>query len=262
MWEKLKAAAIAVGPPVGVGLVFAFVGLFNTSQFGWPTVGFYWVGLMLAGAVVAPAVYRHIETQWLVGRHWALSYLLASVLVAAVMTGFVMIAQSLVGYPISQRGLRYLYPSVLAVTLIVVALGKLIDVVREGRPPPPAPAAKPETAASDASTVSEPAAPPRLAGRLPVKLRRAAIWALESEDHYVRVHTAQGSDLILIRLADAIAEMDGASGLQVHRSWWVAREAMAQAARKTEGGVITLPDGRTVPVSRANAGEMKARGWM
>ena len=37
----------------------------------------------------------------------------------------------------------------------------------------------------------------------------SAIIALEMEDHYLRVHTRLGSDLILLRMRDALAELDG-----------------------------------------------------
>ena len=53
--------------------------------------------------------------------------------------------------------------------------------------------------------------------------------ALQGEDHYVRIHTALGSELVLMRLGDAIQELDGLEGERVHRSWWVARRAVDQA---------------------------------
>lgn len=49
------------------------------------------------------------------------------------------------------------------------------------------------------------------------------------EDRYLRIHTDGGSDLILMRLRDAVGELAGADGLQVHRSFWVARAAVRAA---------------------------------
>src|SRR5690606_15189181 len=66
--------------------------------------------------------------------------------------------------------------------------------------------------------------PPRFLTRLPHRLKGAAIRAVEAEDHYLRVHTDQGSDLILMRLSDAVKELEGLDGAQTHRSWWVARD--------------------------------------
>ena len=85
---------------------------------------------------------------------------------------------------------------------------------------------------------------------------------MESEDHYLRLHTSQGQDLILMRLADAVAELEGIEGAQVHRSWWVAREAIAEARRGDGRATLTLKDGSEVPVSRTYAKLLRERGWI
>jgi hypothetical protein len=102
----------------------------------------------------------------------------------------------------------------------------------------------------------------RFLDRLPPKLRGAQVWAVEAEDHYLRLHTSKGQDLILMRLADAVAELDGVEGLQVHRSWWVARDAIADIARGDGRATLTLQDGSQVPVSRTYAKVLRERGWM
>ena len=58
------------------------------------------------------------------------------------------------------------------------------------------------------------------------------LLSLRTEDHYLRIHTTAGSDLILFRLKDALAELVGADGMQVHRSYWVARAAIEAIERK------------------------------
>ncbi len=89
-----------------------------------------------------------------------------------------------------------------------------------------------------------------LMSRLSYNLR-GTILSLQSQDHYVEVVTSAGQELLLMRLADAISEVK-ADGFQVHRSWWVAREAVANLI-KTEGRhELLLHDGRRVPVSRSN----------
>jgi hypothetical protein len=105
-------------------------------------------------------------------------------------------------------------------------------------------------------------APPKFLERLPLKLRGAEVWAVEAEDHYLRLHTSKGQDLILLRLADAVAELDGIEGAQVHRSWWVARDAIVDAKRGDGRAVLTLKDGAEVPVSRTYAGQLRERGWI
>jgi DNA-binding LytR/AlgR family response regulator len=105
------------------------------------------------------------------------------------------------------------------------------------------------------------ALPPRFLERLPPKLRGAALYALEAEDHYLRLHTSRGSDLILMRLSDAIAELEGLEGARTHRSWWVAREAVQGADRSDNRISLTLPGGLTAPVSRTYAKDLREAGW-
>lgn len=107
-----------------------------------------------------------------------------------------------------------------------------------------------------------PSTPPTLARRLPDKLRTATILALQGEDHYVRVHTTAGSDLILIRLSDAMAEMGSTPGARTHRSWWVAKSAV-KTVRRTNGRVaLVLANDVEAPISRGYAGELREAGWL
>jgi DNA-binding LytR/AlgR family response regulator len=104
--------------------------------------------------------------------------------------------------------------------------------------------------------------PPKFLERLPLKLRGAEVWAVEAEDHYLRLHTSKGQDLILLRLSDAVDELEGIEGAQVHRSWWVARDAIAEAVRGDGRATLTLKDGAEVPVSRTYARLLRERGWI
>jgi hypothetical protein len=106
--------------------------------------------------------------------------------------------------------------------------------------------------------------PPRVApflARLPPRLGRDLL-CLEMEDHYVRAHTALGSDLILMRMRDAVAELDGVEGLQTHRSWWVARAAVEDWSREGSAVRVKLRNGLVVPVARAAVPEVRAAGWL
>lgn len=83
------------------------------------------------------------------------------------------------------------------------------------------------------------------------------LLALEMEDHYLRIHTAAGSDLILCRFGDAVKELQGFDGLQIHRSWWVARGAIAGIARDGQKMTVTLTNGLAAPVSRSFQKELR-----
>jgi DNA-binding LytR/AlgR family response regulator len=105
-------------------------------------------------------------------------------------------------------------------------------------------------------------APPRFLDRLPPRLRGSDLWAVSAEDHYLRLHTSKGQDLILLRLSDAIAELEGMEGAQTHRSWWVARAAISDVRKGDGGATIRLPDGTEAPVSRTYAKALRERGWI
>ncbi len=103
--------------------------------------------------------------------------------------------------------------------------------------------------------------PPKFLERIPLKLRGGELYAVQAEDHYLRLHTSRGSDLILMRLADAVAELEGIEGAQVHRSWWVAKAAVTDAKRADGRAVLTLRNGAEAPVSRSYAGALRDAGW-
>ena len=95
--------------------------------------------------------------------------------------------------------------------------------------------------------------------RLPLDLR-APLVRIESQDHYLNVVTQKGSVLILMRLGDAIEELTAQDGLQVHRSHWVALEAV-EAHRRLKGrDLLVLRDGDQIPVSRTFRAAAQAAG--
>ena len=102
---------------------------------------------------------------------------------------------------------------------------------------------------------------PALYDRLPHSFPQA-ISALGVEDHYVRVHAGEESEMLLMRLSDAIREMDGVEGAQVHRSWWVAEQAVASAKRQDRNWRLFLTNGLEIPVARERVVGLKQIGWI
>ena len=66
----------------------------------------------------------------------------------------------------------------------------------------------------------------------------------------MRVTTDRGSVMILIRFSDAVRELAGHPGAQVHRSHWVASGQAKRILREKNRTMIELVDGRRLPVSR------------
>lgn len=84
------------------------------------------------------------------------------------------------------------------------------------------------------------------------------VLCLQMEDHYVRVHRPGGSTLELMPLQEAI-ERYGSGGLQVHRSWWVAADAVVDAERDGRNWRLRLSNGLIVPVARNRIAGVRAR---
>jgi DNA-binding LytR/AlgR family response regulator len=86
--------------------------------------------------------------------------------------------------------------------------------------------------------------------RLPLEFQHAELYAVSSEDHYLKAITSEGSTLILMRLSDAIKELENVQGMQTHRSWWVAKSAVLKTKRMNGKLLLELKSGEKVPVSR------------
>lgn len=78
------------------------------------------------------------------------------------------------------------------------------------------------------------------------------VLCLQMEDHYVRIHRPGGSTIELMPMGAAIARYGRPDGLRVHRSWWVARDAVRTVDQDGRKWRLVLDNGLVVPVARAN----------
>jgi DNA-binding LytR/AlgR family response regulator len=97
--------------------------------------------------------------------------------------------------------------------------------------------------------------------RLSAKRRGARLIAIEAEDHYVRIHTDHGSELLTMRFSDALQELAQVHGHQLHRSWWAAGDAIEEVRWQRGSGEARLAGGLTAPVSRSFAASLRDAGW-
>lgn len=208
----------------------------------------YWVTLVLLGSYAAEASRLLLDK---VRPDAPVLVILAFISIAAaiVVTGAVILFEYLWNdRPIPLRYVPRMFGLVWVISLAMTAIGYMAD--RSILAPPP-------TDAPDGAGPVE-----TFLSRLPLKFRQAELYAVSSEDHYLRVHTSAGEELILMRLADAVRELDGAGGLQVHRSWWVAKDAVRDVKREGGKVLLLLPSGKAAPVSRTFTAEAKAAGLL
>lgn len=236
-----------MGVAVAGGVVLALTGAFGTIETPLAQRLAYWCFVMVAGALLATATSRLVER--LVDfdeRPW----LGAAALTAALtlpMTGFVWVVT---GVFFAQRGFSpEAFFGLLGPVALVTGTVSLLNIFLGRRP-----------VATHASAEASPR-PARFLDRMPSRLRGARLIAVQAEDHYLRLHTDRGSDLILMRLSDAVGELEGLEGAQTHRSWWVARDAVRDVDRGDGRASLTLDCGLTAPVSRRHARALRAAGW-
>ena len=234
--DRLLFWATAVGANWLIGYIVLTATVRSFRDRGWPT----WVGVVLAALVTAlPGT----ATVWLV------------------------VAIYLDYQPSDASGIVQLYSQVFVLHLIIGSLVfHLIDRTLRQRDAtgerPASESAAPEAPGEDADAAPRAAPEAALLARLSVR-SRAELLHLRMQDHYVEVNTMAGSELLLLRFRDALREVEDVNGLQVHRSHWVARNAVAKVERRGGGRVVLrLVNGARVPVSRSFVPVLRSRGWI
>lgn len=222
------------------GAVLAILAPLGTDKFSLFGRFSYWIGLCLAGGLGAAAAEYGLGRLGKTLTRWPLA-LFQSFGAAASVTLFII---PMHGAPNAASFLVTLF-YIWVIAMTICAVGAL----QEGR------------AASEAIPSAQ-TQPPALRARLKPALRRADIYALEAQDHYVRVITSEGEDLILMRLSDAMAETAPLTGLSPHRSWWVAESGVDETIRRNGKAIIRLKNGLEVPVSRGRLKALKASAWV
>jgi len=213
---------------------------------------FYWLVLLGVGQGASLLVRASLDRLQLGTRGLILVGLLQCLVLSALLTLLVWALTSvLLHQPLRVADLPAYYLYVLVITAAMIGINLLVQ-----RQPL-------ETHAPDPDRTVEPGAPRAAAilARLPPQLRRAKIYAVQAEDHYIRFYTGAGSDLVLLRFSDALSELRGLEGAQVHRSWWVAKDAVDTTRRDSGRLFFVLRDGTSVPVSRTFTRALRAEGW-
>ena len=239
----LRGMAVALG----VGGLLAFSGAFGMSD---TSLGFrltYWMPIMLIGSIWGYLCSKLVEARIDLDRRPWLAVAALTLIISGPLAVLVWAVTSWFFDGDRSIGLAQL-PDFLLPVLVVTGAISALNVFL-GRTP----------VQTHAPTPGE--RPARFPDRLPLKLKGAVIRAVSSEDHYLRIHTDRGSALILMRLSDALTELEGLEGAQTHRSWWVAKDAVRDISRGDGRATLTLEGGIEAPVSRRYARALREAGW-
>jgi hypothetical protein len=230
------------------GAVMALLGPYGSDALPaavrWP----YWLISIVGGGVIGVGVDR-LLARW-IGRLW-LRVLAASLVMTPLVCLLVVIDGRLVVGPrmFAPKLPDFLW-QVLIISLVVMAVRALVwrapRVTVETRTVVEAPLPEAEAA---------------FRRRLSARRRTARLIAVEAHDHYLRVHTDAGAELVTLRMADAMDELSAAHGFRTHRSWWVAAGAIEGVQWRKGAGEVRLAGGLAAPVSRSYAPALKEAGW-
>ena len=263
MRERIAHLARQLGVPLAVGLVLGLIGPFGT--FDLLPAGMrlaYWLAIIMVNWLLTDAILRRVYA--VAGDRMpvpGLAVPLSGAFIAALpATAVVALANGLsgIGWP---ENVAVLFGQVLlllaAISLPVYAWEDMQEQV----------SARPDSSGPNApvtsDVVGEAQGSPGLslfAARLPGPLE-GRLLCLEMQDHYLVVHHTSGSEMILCRMEDAARELEGL-GRRVHRSWWVASDAVEGVEREGQRSFLRLTDDRRVPVGRAFRPDLKAAGWL
>ncbi len=242
-WRRHLAHPQTLIVVAGVGVVLGLVGPFDTDDYLrlLPRV-LYWVVMVLATYVTGYVVGALLDAPLKRLGQWPTVLLGGLGMGVAISAVVVTVNYATFAYVPDMQDLPQLVATVMAIALVVNVVLTLVLT------PPP-------------QDATEARAPAPILSRLPIE-KRGALVALSVEDHYTRVFTTKGEDLLLMRLSDAIRETEGVSGAQVHRSHWAAFDHVLSARRTGDRAVLTMSTGLDVPVSRANVNKIKEAGLL
>ncbi len=244
-----------------VGLLLGLLGPFGTYAMPLALRLAYWIGFILIGYAIFRPVTRAAE--WLTDITaiplWVAIIMAAAIaaLPLALLIGFAINGMRF-ERPMLSSGFPVLYMQCTGIGVAIFGLMRLVfprqEIDQKHRD-----ATANQQAAADPATTSH-IQITSLHNRLPAGF--PDILALSIEDHYVRAHSFSGSEMLLMRLSDAITEMDGVEGMQVHRGWWVAKAAITGSRRRERNLKLLLSNSMEIPVSRSFAAKLKQTGWI
>ncbi|HEV8014310.1 MAG TPA: LytTR family DNA-binding domain-containing protein [Stellaceae bacterium] len=250
-----------------LGLVFGWLGPYGTyTSIGLPERLGYWTLAMLligfpAGFIVRALRQTPPSASWPAPIQGAVSALIIGV--PATFIGVALQTIFIAPPPASLAGLAAIYGSVTVLSAVIAIPWILLgghDAPAAGTadaaPEPPRSSEQPVPTPEGRDAETAP-----FLRRVPAKLGRELL-CVATEDHYLRVTTAAGSDLILFRMSDALAELKPLAGQQVHRSYWVAERAVAAAESDGQRTFLILSNGARVPVSQTYLPALRQAGWL
>ncbi len=235
---------------LAIGLVIGYLGPFGTFEMALLQRIMYWIILIFAGYFI----YAQVEkvSQWYFHKrktHILLMFLIPPV-IGSIFLSFVVayVSYLFVGMPlIFPASFFFFFPKVL---ILGITLQVFNEIMNRARSNPT------ETIIESINTSKKHL---DFLNRIPDKLGDDLI-CFSMEDHYLQVHTDKGNHMILMRMKDALKELQDYHGIQVHRSWWIAIDAVIDVKKTSRKATLTMKNDMQVPVSQKYLSVLKEVG--
>ncbi len=88
------------------------------------------------------------------------------------------------------------------------------------------------------------------------KLSGDILW-ITAQEHYVKIVTTKETRTVLYRFSDLVRDLYTYPGMQIHRSHWIAYEAISDIEKSGQTMKVTLSTGDILPVSRTYRAQLE-----
>lgn len=247
-----RSPRLLIAGAAGLALLLALSGAFDTDEIGAARRTVLW--LIVSGLLIGQASFAH---SWLTrlmppgAVYRGLAAVGTMVVTVALMT-VELHGLKLTALPPQAWGHDPLFDLALFIAPTVAVAAGLVMLLRG-----------PFVRRIDAARLEGPreAGVPPLRSETPHWPDEPVFW-VRAHDHYLEVATASRTLFLRGGLGHAVARLKGVPGLQVHRSWWVAKDAVVAVRREGRDLVLVLENGVRAPVGRSRVGRLRALGWL
>ena len=230
-----------LGLSIAAGTFLAILAPFNTYNFTLIGRLVFWISLCIAGGIGANIFELIMDATGKSSKSWQ-RVLGSTIGATSAVSPFVI----LVNKTTIPKYILLTIFYIAVISLVISIIGALIS----------------DRSKSNMTSDNKDKSRPNIYERLPPKLRQAKLYAIGSEDHYVRVYTSEGEEMILMRLSDAIKDTHPIKGIRTHRSWWVAETGVNTLTRIDGKTKLTLKNNLDIPVSKSGYKALRTEGWL
>ncbi|MCF2949409.1 LytTR family transcriptional regulator [Paraglaciecola aquimarina] len=235
---------------IGIGSFVGFLSPYGMNKLSLLTSILYWNTVCIAGYFVYHPIISFAEThlEKPIPTHWhrvAIGSLISSIPMSFVVP---LVTYLFFDYsrPIWQQFVDVL-PKAIVIGGVISLISMVKDILIEQK------TELNKTQAKDQEQLD------KFMALLPVE-KRGVLYCFVSEDHYLKVYTDKGHHLILMRFKDAVDMLNEYPGIQTHRSWWVALDAIQSVTKENRKTLLSLTNQVQVPVSKTYSEAVRHAG--